>query len=216
MYRKYLMTTILLTGFGPFPGAPFNPTETLVRRLARERRPALAGVKIVPHVFRTSYAAVDDELPALLRKYRPDAILMFGLAQRTPHLRIEMRAQNAVARLADADRSAPVSRVIGNGAPPSRPLPTPARALLAAARAARVKTALSRDAGRYLCNYLCWRAAEAARLPKRPLVAAFIHVPLAPRGPRPRRARPKLRVTMPDLLRAGRGFLRTVAAAASR
>ncbi|HZD90599.1 MAG TPA: pyroglutamyl-peptidase I, partial [Pseudolabrys sp.] len=29
------MTTILVTGFGPFPGAPFNPTVPLVRRLAR-------------------------------------------------------------------------------------------------------------------------------------------------------------------------------------
>ena len=31
----YAMTTILVTGFGPFPGAPFNPTAPLVERLAR-------------------------------------------------------------------------------------------------------------------------------------------------------------------------------------
>ena len=60
------MTTILVTGFGPFPGAPFNPTGPLVQRLARVRRPALADVTIVPHVFATSYAAVDRELPALI------------------------------------------------------------------------------------------------------------------------------------------------------
>ena len=74
------MPTILLTGFGPFPGAPFNPTGPLVERLARLRRPGLADVKIVAHVFPTSYAAVDRDLPKLIAKHKPDALLMFGLA----------------------------------------------------------------------------------------------------------------------------------------
>lgn len=82
------MTTILVTGFGPFPGAPFNPTGPLVERLARLRRPALASVAIVPYVFQTSYAAVDRDLPKLIAKHKPDALLMFGLAPRTKTLRI--------------------------------------------------------------------------------------------------------------------------------
>ena len=61
-----LSLTILVTGFGPFPGAPFNPTGPMVERLARLRRPALADIKIVPYVFPTSYAAVDRELPRLI------------------------------------------------------------------------------------------------------------------------------------------------------
>lgn len=207
------MTTILLTGFGPFPGAPFNPTETLVRKLARQR---LARVKIVPHVFRTSYTSLDRELPALLRKYKPDAVLMFGLAQRTPHLRIEMLAHNAVAWLADMNRAAPQNRIIAKSMASSLPLRTPAQALLVAARTARVKAALSRDAGRYLCNYLCWRAIEATAKAGGPRLAAFVHVPLVPRGSRPRRASQKPRIALPDLVRAGRGFLRALAAAAGR
>src|SRR5262245_45078635 len=63
---RHLSPTILVTGFGPFPGAPFNPTMPLVGRLARLRRPALADIKIVPHIFPTSYAAVDRELPRLI------------------------------------------------------------------------------------------------------------------------------------------------------
>ena len=34
---------VLLTGFGPFPGAPFNPSAALAKALARRRRPALVG-----------------------------------------------------------------------------------------------------------------------------------------------------------------------------
>src|SRR5437016_2508623 len=102
--------TILLTGFGPFPGAPFNPTGPLVRKLARQRNPAFAGVRRIAHVFDTSYATVDRELPALIARDRPDAIVMFGLAARSQALRIETRARNALARrLPDAAGVLPVT-----------------------------------------------------------------------------------------------------------
>jgi len=141
---------------------------------------------------------------------------MFGLAARTPHLRIETIARNAVAGLADADRRAPKRRAIAPRRPDRIALPTPARRLLAAARAARVPAALSRDAGRYLCNYLCWRAAEAAKAAGGPRQAAFIHVPLVRRNPQPLRQAARHRVTMADLMRAGRGLLRVAATAACR
>ena len=70
---------ILITGFGPFPGAPFNPTQPLVARLLRLRRPALSDVEPAGHIFPVTYSAVDRELPELLKKYRPQALLMFGL-----------------------------------------------------------------------------------------------------------------------------------------
>jgi pyroglutamyl-peptidase len=42
---------ILVTGFGPFPGAPYNPTQPLVARLTRLRRPAFADVELSSHIF---------------------------------------------------------------------------------------------------------------------------------------------------------------------
>ena len=45
-----------------------------------------------------TYATVDRELPALIARDRPDAIVMFGLAARSQALRIETRAVNALAR----------------------------------------------------------------------------------------------------------------------
>src|SRR4029077_15070387 len=59
--RRVMPLTILVTGFGPFPGARFNPTGPLVQKLARLRRPSLADVKIIAHVFPTGYAAIDRE-----------------------------------------------------------------------------------------------------------------------------------------------------------
>ena len=91
--------TILLTGFGPFPGAPYNPTGPLVMALARRRHPAFANVRRVAHIFQVSYEAVDRELPALLQRERPAALIMFGLATRATQVRVEMRARNAITRM---------------------------------------------------------------------------------------------------------------------
>jgi pyroglutamyl-peptidase len=54
---------ILITGFGPFPGAPFNPSAALAKALTRRRRPALAGIERATHIFATTYASVDRDLP---------------------------------------------------------------------------------------------------------------------------------------------------------
>jgi len=174
------MSTILVTGFGPFPGAPYNPTIKLVHALAKLRRPALADTRIVTHVFTTSYAAVDRDLPALIAQHKPDAILMFGLHGRARAIRIETRARNALALLPDATGKVKRRGVIAPDGPVARTMPMPARRLLAAAHGARVPAVLSRDAGRYLCNYLCWRVSlSGVRL------AAFVHVPKVARFARP-------------------------------
>jgi len=207
------MTTVLITGFGPFPGAPFNPTGPLVERLSRVRRPALAGVTIVAHVFQTSYEAVDRELPKLIARHKPDALLMFGLAPRAKTLRIETRARNALAFLPDVSGQSLRRHTIVKSGPPAVALPARARHLFAASRTARIPLVVSRDAGRYLCNYLCWRAAEAAARDG-PRIASFVHVPPVARFAR--RPGQRRRLTFDDLARAGSRFLVAVATAARR
>ncbi|HZL30545.1 MAG TPA: pyroglutamyl-peptidase I [Pseudolabrys sp.] len=186
------MTTLLITGFGPFPGAPYNPTVKLVRALTRVRRPAFSDVKMVEHVFETSYAAVDRELPQLIATHKPDALLMFGLHGRAKTIRIETRARNALALLPDVSGNILRRSVIDCEAPFSHAMPMPAWRLLAAARSAHVPAVLSRDAGRYLCNYLCWRAREAVN-GGGPKLAAFVHVPPVRRFARPIKRSVRLR-----------------------
>ena len=205
------MATILVTGFGPFPGALFNPTGPLVERLARLRRPGLADAKIVGHVFPTSYAAVDRDLPKLIATHKPDALLMFGLAPRARVVRIETRARNAVALLPDAGGAALSRHAIVPGGPATIALPAPTRTLLAAVYASHVPAALSSDAGRYLCNYLCWRAAQATAKPGGLRLAAFVHVPMIRRKVRPRRYTSRLSAA--DLARTGIRLVMVIAAA---
>jgi pyroglutamyl-peptidase len=206
--------TILVTGFGPFPGAPFNPTAPLVDRLARLRRPRIANVKIIPHVFPTSYAAVDQDLPKLLARHRPDALLMFGLATRATAVRIETQARNAITLLPDAAGFAPRRSAITSGRS-TLAIPAPVTVLLAAVRGARVPVIRSRDAGSYLCNYLCWRASEAAGKSRRPRLAAFIHVPPVLGRARPQKAL-SVTLSLDDLTRAASQLLIAMVAAARR
>jgi pyroglutamyl-peptidase len=148
---------VLITGFGPFPGAPFNPSAALAKALARRRRPALAGIERATHVFATTYASVDHDLPKLLaQKQKPDIVLMFGVAGRRHQLCIETRARNAVSPLfPDAGGHRPQHGAIVLRGPAALKGNAPfARLASAAGKQAR----LSRDAGRYLCNYIYWRA----------------------------------------------------------
>lgn len=166
---------VLIAGFGPFPGAPFNPSAFLTAALARRRRPALAEIEIESHVFATAYTAVDRDLRKLLAR-KPDAVLIFGLAASRPHVYVETRARNAVSLLSpDAIGRRPRRGTIDAGEPPSRTGNTPSAYLLNALRRSGVSARLSRDAGRYLCNYAYWRALQHVE-ENRPLVQ-FVHVP---------------------------------------
>ena len=197
---------ILITGFGPFPGAPYNPTPPLVARLLRLRRPALSDVELFGHIFTVTYRTVDRELPELLKKLDPDALLMFGLADRTAHMRIETRARNAVTTLwPDADQTRARKGSIVDGADAKMFGPHTAK-LLRAAVATGIDARASYDAGSYLCNYLSWRAIEAVSKGDGLRLASFVHVPLIARGENSRR-KGMPRITLEDLVDAGEAVL---------
>jgi pyroglutamyl-peptidase len=198
---------ILITGFGPFPGAPFNPTQPLVARLLRLRRPALDEVELSGHIFPVTYNAVDRQLPDLLATRKPQALLSFGLAARTPYVRVETRARNAVTMLwPDADHARSRKRSIAGGADAMMFGPHTAK-LLRAARGTGVDARASRDAGSYLCNYLSWRAIEASCRDSGPRLAAFVHVPLLARDGARLRKGASHRVTLEELVDAGEAML---------
>jgi pyroglutamyl-peptidase len=197
---------ILITGFGPFPGAPYNPTEPLVARLLRLRRPALGDVELSGHIFPVTYNAVDRQLPELLAKCRPQAILMFGLAARTPYVRIETRARNAVTTIwPDAEHARPRNGSIARDADAMMFGPHTAK-LLRAALSTGIDARASRNAGSYLCNYLSWRAIEACN-DRDPRLAAFVHVPPLARDGISERKGNGRRISLEELVDAGEAML---------
>jgi pyroglutamyl-peptidase len=204
---------VVVAGFGPFPGAPWNPSGRLALALARRRRTALAGIEITSHVFATAYAAVDRDVGKLLAR-KPDVILMFGLAGRRRHICIETRARNARSLVFPdvsgwrADRAA-----IETGEERELKGNAPFGQLLDAVRRSALPARVSRDAGTYLCNYVYWRALQRVR--DKHTIVQFVHIPsvtLGPRrGPFKRRAPPLSR-----LVAAGENLLIVLLAARRR
>ncbi len=179
------MTTLLVTGFGPFPGWERNPTPAMVKAVQRLRLP---GVRIVGHVFNTVYAEVARDLPALIATHRPGAILMFGLAGKAGHVRIEMHAHNVTTRRTkDASGAFHTSPEIAKDAPWRVSTAFRCGPLAARLRRSGLNARPSPSAGEYLCNFAYWLALEAVARGqvKR---ALFVHVPLPVRSAAARRA----------------------------
>jgi pyroglutamyl-peptidase len=165
---------ILITGFGPFPGVMRNPTATLAPMVAGRLK--ASGVDARALLLPTSYARGLPLLAHELKRIRPRAVLMLGLAAKSRFIRIE-----AFARI-DASPTSPDA----GGAMPERragsAMPLAATAALepalAAMRKGGLRARLSPSAGRYLCN-----AAYAVALGMMPrgVPVLFVHIPW-PRG----------------------------------
>jgi pyroglutamyl-peptidase len=193
---------LLVTGFGPFPGVPVNPSAVVARRLvALARRHGLAGGDVRLLVLPTTYGAIPTHLvPALTEP--PAAVLMLGVARRATRVRVEFRARNRASRLFP-DASGALARCLALSAdgPSERRAHVAAQALVALRRNG-IRAIPSHDAGRYLCNAAYYRAL-AEDIP-----VLFVHVPpLPPTGRLGLRRAPAVETLAAALVTVARGLL---------
>lgn len=168
---------LLVTGFGPFPGAPVNPTEKLIEALAADPA-ALDGLaEFRTEVLPVEYAAVPGRLDALGAEFAPDIAIHFGLSAEAQGFTLEKRAQNVVAtgRPDNAGDLPAETTIMPGGGDLAATLPLePIHAALAAKG---LPVSWSDDAGGYLCNYLFYLSCARLRAAFAPCMAGFIHVP---------------------------------------
>lgn len=161
---------VLVTGFGPFPGAPTNPTLDMLRLLRVD------GVDDVDLAFARLPVTFDGVAPALraAARHRPDAVLLLGLATSRRILHVETLARNiAGTARPDTAGDVPASIALVDGAPPMRRATWPTEAVLVALRDAGHEATLSDDAGDYVCNAALYHALGDRLAP----VIGFLHVP---------------------------------------
>lgn len=171
---------LLVTGFGPFPGVRLNPSATLAEAVARSPRWRLLGVEARSLVLPTTYTALGTDLEPALDG--PDAILMIGLAARATRVRIERRATSRSNPLhPDAAGRSATSRS-RNAEAPARRSPLAAPGIAALLGREGVRSRVSHDAGRYLCNAAYYRALGG------PASVLFLHIPKPLDPGRPRRS----------------------------
>lgn len=176
---------LLVTGFGPFPGVPRNPSAALARRIGRLVGPKIGGLPVRVLILPTTYSAIPEVLePALAEG--PAAILMLGVATRAKRVRVEAQGRNRTSRLFPDASGRIAARLTLEREGPAARRTAFGRQGLAILRRAGVPAVPSRDAGRYLCNATYFRALREG------CPALFLHIPMPPRTARPARpAKPR-------------------------
>ncbi|MGK2921300.1 MAG: hypothetical protein ACSLE4_00690 [Methyloceanibacter sp.] len=165
---------VLLTGFGPFPGVPENPSGWQAETLAVTTR----GHGWEPHgaVLPTEWAAVAALAPRLQAELQPLVTIHFGVSARATGLRLERTAHNRAEPRADACGVKPDSRTISRDGAARIETRLPIAALAARLRAKGHAARASHSCGRYLCNFLYYHS--LARTQREGGDAVFVHVPL--------------------------------------
>lgn len=164
---------VLLTGFGPFPGVPENPSGRLAEALAAQ---GSTDCDIHRHVLPTEWDTVAALTPRLHETVQPHVMIHFGVSPSAKGLRIERSAHNSAARRADDCGALPDSQAISPDGAMRLDTALPVAELAAHLRSKGLAAGASRSCGRYLCNFLYYRSLEWARANGGN--ALFVHVPL--------------------------------------
>lgn len=170
---------VLLTGFGPFPGAPENPSAWLVERLAASEPAVVSDGRLHAHVLPTEWSTVSTLTPRLLDELTPRLVVHFGLSRRSRSFRIERTAHNAMVQRADANGAVPVAATILDGGRDRLHSPAPASILAAHLKANGLAAAPSRGTDSYICNLLYYLSLDWASRQTHSPLACFVHIPPA-------------------------------------
>jgi len=168
---------VLLTGFGPFPGAAENSSAWLVEELAGDRQSSHLGCDLHAEVLPTEWAEVARLGPGLVQHHRPRLTVHLGLHKRARGFRIERSAHNLIDLRQDARGAVLDRRTILDRSDRRLDTAIPAAQLARYLRTRGLPAVASRSPGTYLCNYLYYLSLDWARRQKASSDVCFVHIP---------------------------------------
>jgi pyroglutamyl-peptidase len=197
-------SNVLVTGFGPFPGAPENISGWLAETL-----PALPlGATLHAEVLATEWAIASVRGPELLDRHQPRLVLHLGVSQHARGFRIERSAHNRIGVREDAGGAVPLRQTVLERGRPRLDTALPASDLAKHLRGLGYPATASRSAGSYLCNYLYYLSLDWAARQAGLRDVCFVHVPPGPRQGGP--------ISEAGLLRGTEAILRYLLTTAER
>ncbi|KAF0246366.1 MAG: hypothetical protein FD180_724 [Planctomycetota bacterium] len=161
---------LLLTGFEPFGDVRVNPSWECVKGLDGEilRGRVLVRAARLPVSYERGPARLREEIEA----FRPDAVVMLGVAHKRAAISLERLASNRCDAAVKDNEGAARSGPIDPAGPQMRESSLPLERLRRALECAGVPVEWSDDAGGFLCNRVFWEARAVYKGP-----AGFIHLP---------------------------------------
>ncbi|MBS0252256.1 MAG: pyroglutamyl-peptidase I [Proteobacteria bacterium] len=168
--------TVLLTGFGPFPGIPVNASAELVRVIAPVARRVFPAFPFIAAVLPTEWRRAPELVAALQDRFQPRLALHIGVATGAQNIRLETCAENVCRDALDAAGLLPVAASLCADGPPKRRANIDVGAIANVLRAHGTQCAISDNAGGYLCNAVLYQS--LARAEARGCGAVgFVHIP---------------------------------------
>ncbi len=174
--------TILITGFGPFPGVDENVSEPLVRAIEVTGATRLAPDRVIAAILPTQWQAAPVCVAALINEHAPWVVVHFGVAEGATGLQIETQAVNACLMRCDAVGRSPLSSVLNTTGAAVLQATIPVDQIYERLRHGTVPVSLSSDAGGYLCNAILYHSLQLSLEMAHPLgrvmKVGFVHVPV--------------------------------------
>jgi pyroglutamyl-peptidase len=169
------MTTVLLTGFGPYPEETDNPSAVIAMRLDGH---SAEGVRIRSQVLPVSTNRVGEALADAIERVRPDVVLLTGVTPGRTAPAIERVAINVRDfPIADVDGVEAIDEPVVSGGPDAYFSTLPVKAILYRWRDVGLPGFVSNTAGTYLCNQIFYLARHLTN--GTGVTAGLVHIPLA-------------------------------------
>lgn len=171
--------TILLTGFGPFPGISQNVSERFVPKLAHLAARRFSAHRVVARILPTEWERAPARLQTLYERERPKLVLHFGVSSEASSYVLEQVARNTCTLAEDAAGALPADSVVVRGGAHTLPAKLPAEEIVRRLSDLRVPIVTSDDAGSYLCNTILYQSLLIAERLGAPDAVGFFHIPQA-------------------------------------
>ncbi|MGH1419287.1 MAG: pyroglutamyl-peptidase I [Hyphomicrobiaceae bacterium] len=170
-------TTVLLTGFGPFPGTRENVSGPFVHKLAREIENCFSDTTVLEQILPTEWEAGPQILNTIMQRHLPDVCLHFGVSDRAEGFVIESQAYNVCENSEDANGRLPVDNCISQTGPEKQNATFPSDRIVARLKRHHFPVELSTDPGRYLCNTVLYHSLAFDAAGKPSACSGFVHLP---------------------------------------
>ncbi|XP_022818164.1 pyroglutamyl-peptidase 1-like [Spodoptera litura] len=171
---------VLLTGFGPFPGAETNVSWEGVKSLNKEEIENELDINLFQEQIEVRYGFVDGCVPKLWAKYQPDLTIHVGVKPGITTLALESQASREGYDRVDTAFSCPVEQKHSCDGPEvirtELSLKELEEQFNKSSPVEELKAEVSIDAGKYVCEYTYYTSlVHGPHCPQRTL---FIHIPV--------------------------------------
>ncbi|XP_061720707.1 pyroglutamyl-peptidase 1 [Cydia pomonella] len=166
---------VLVTGFGPFLGHPVNASWEAVKLMNKEVLEKEHNIELVTLELPVTYSNVDEFVPALWDTHEPKLMIHVGVSRLAESLTLETQAHRKGYQRQDYLEQCPANHCCaapGGGAVRLHTKLDVSRICAELNQDEELTAVESKDAGRYLCEYIYYTslAADNTR-------TLFVHVP---------------------------------------